>query len=98
MISLFQTGCVEHDIGYYGSNIYDEGDKIANTEVSCQKACQEHSICSWWSLNLISKGTYGCWLKTEKNLEKREAKIGGSFGPKYCGIQNIKMKEPNSSE
>ena len=81
-----KTDCVEHNIDYYGSKIYNVGDKFANTEKLCQKACQEHPECNWWSLSSINDEDYGCWLKTEKNSEKKQKILGRSFGPKFCGM------------
>ena len=81
-----KTDCVEYNTDYYGSKIYNIGDKFANSEKLCQKACQEHPECNWWSLNSIDGKDYGCWLKTEKNSEKKEKILGRSFGPKFCGM------------
>ena len=88
----FQKGCVEQNTDYHGSNIYNDGDKTANTEEKCQKACQQHSACNWWSLNLSSQDNYGCWLKSKKNFDERETKIGRSFGPKFCGKLSSKCQ------
>ena len=81
----FITGCVEHNTDYYGSNIYNIGDKFANTEKLCQISCQKNPECNWWSQNSIAGDNYGCWLKTKKNIEKKEKVFGRSFGPKFCG-------------
>ena len=85
-LKLFSEGCVEENTDYSGSNIYSIGDKTANTEELCQTACQQHPDCSWWSLNVVSWNRYGCWLKTEKSLDKKEEGNGIMFGPKFCGM------------
>ena len=84
-LSCVYKGCVEYNTYYSGHNIYNLDDKTANTEQLCQIACQQHPDCSWWSLNVVSWDGYGCWLKSQKNLNKKEIRNGYSFGPKFCG-------------
>ena len=77
--------CVELNVEYRGSNIYQIADPVSNTENLCQKSCQQHPDCDWWSLDLFTWNRYGCWLKSDKNEDDKEIKQGVIFGPKFCG-------------
>ena len=71
---------------YSGTNIYDEADKSASTEILCQQSCEDHPECKWWLLDVYTWDKYGCLLKTERDLSTKEAKYGVTFGPKYCSM------------
>ena len=65
------------------------GDSLAYTDRLCQQSCQKHPDCNWWSLDLVTWNRYGCWLKTKKDTENKDVKIGSVFGPKYCRKSRI---------
>ena len=87
----YLLGCVELNTDYIGNNIYTKADVLSNTEQLCQKSCQKHPECNWWSLDAYTWNKYGCWLKMKRELNHKQIKPGVTFGPKFCGIHYHKL-------
>ena len=66
--------------GNYLHNNIDSVESV-NDAAGCQKLCQEHSQCKFWTYNSSKKR---CWRQTEKAPTKLGACSTCIRGPKFC--------------
>jgi len=70
--------CFEQNKDFYGNDV---GSKVVSDEYDCQKECQNHDSCNYWTWT--SHGTFNvCWMKNSDS--GRKSKNGAISGPKFC--------------
>ena len=83
-LNLIAGTCFE--TGNYDGNYIDAVGNINDAEKKCQKLCQEHSQCKFWTYNSSSKI---CWRQTENAPMALGTCTTCIHGPSICSGKHL---------